>query len=129
MRRLNGRMNLEWMHPVFTDRDGSGTTFSLEDTDDSHALFTASGVHQWNNRTLLVASDVAPELRYSLCAVDQATTSGYMINTTHSDFGEHFFVSNLTSNSSYMGYLIESTGALRSMSAPISIQTKAGLLL
>ncbi|KAI7878133.1 hypothetical protein K492DRAFT_171060 [Lichtheimia hyalospora FSU 10163] len=114
-----------WMHPILADSGSSGTVFNLEDTDDTHALFAASGEQQQKNRTLLVAANVAPELRYSLCAVDQARISGYMVNATPSPFGEHFLVSNLTSNSSYMAYLIESTGALRSMSAPVRIETKA----
>ncbi|CDH59753.1 calcium channel subunit mid1 [Lichtheimia corymbifera JMRC:FSU:9682] len=114
-----------WMHPILSDNDGGSTIFNLEDTDDTHALFTASGEHQKDNRSLLVASSVAPELRYSLCAVDRAAISDYTVNTTRTPDGEHFLVSNLTSNSSYMAYLIESTGSLRSMSAPIHIQTKA----
>lgn len=126
---LKRKEQLGWMHPILSDNDGGSTIFNLEDTDDTHALFTASGEHQKDNRSLLVASSVAPELRYSLCAVDRAAISDYTVNTTRTPDGEHFLVSNLTSNSSYMAYLIESTGSLRSMSAPIHIQTKAGLLL
>ncbi|KAI8144396.1 stretch-activated Ca2+-permeable channel component-domain-containing protein [Fennellomyces sp. T-0311] len=109
----------EWVHPLLVDQHNI-PYMKLDDTDQTNALFLIDP-HNQRNSSILIASNVPTQLSYSLCAATSFRVPDYAVNMTDTSRGLQAFVSNLTQNTQYTAYYLQSTNAI---SPPINIQTK-----
>lgn len=126
-----GVSTVEDLHPVFTRGTNDTTYLTMDDTDRTNALFTSSPFSGTApNATLLLTPVLPNELSYSLCAVKLNKLPSYSVNTTITTRGYpnlpkyQFMVSNLTQDTLYSAYMVESKGAVSSMTTPVVLSTK-----
>lgn len=126
------------MHPLLNS-PSKGPFMTLDDTDQTHALFLASDPNPSSSMTglsVLMAANVPSELSCSLCAVQPLQVPGYVLNATYTTRGlptearRQFLVSGLNQSQSYVSYLVQSSvGLPTGLGLPIPLQTKSGKMV
>ncbi|CEP08210.1 hypothetical protein [Parasitella parasitica] len=130
-----GVSTIQTMHPIFINNekkdDANIPYLILDDTDRNNALFLSSPIRNSSqNSTLLVTSGVPVELSHSLCAAKQRALPLYNVNTTTTHRGstnnirQQFMVSNLTQDTYYTAYMLQSVGSVTGITTPINFGTK-----
>ncbi|KAG2206952.1 hypothetical protein INT47_008421 [Mucor saturninus] len=121
------------MHPVFINekRNMSTPFLIMEDTDRTNALFTSNPfTGSPPNSTILITANMPKELQYSLCAAKLHDLPNYTVNTSITARGpwnlprHQFMVSNLTQDTLYSAYLVQSVGTTLGLTTPVSLSTK-----
>lgn len=121
------------MHPIFinVERNMSVPFLIMDDTDRTNALFTSNPfTGSPPNSTLLVTTNLPTELSYSLCAAKLYDLPNYTVNTSITTRGpwnitrHQFMVSNLTQDTVYSAYLVQSVGSVLGITTPVSLSTK-----
>lgn len=119
---------IEWMHPLLQSQNNI-PFMTLDDTDQTHALFLLLNNNNNKQASVLIASDIPRELSASSCAVNNHRLSNYSVNITQTTRGGgsmQALVSNLTENTAYTAYYAQPVGSVTGLSEAIYIRTKSG---
>ncbi|KAI9256153.1 stretch-activated Ca2+-permeable channel component-domain-containing protein [Helicostylum pulchrum] len=123
----------EILHPIIinADRNKDEPFMILDDTDRTNALFSSNPFQGTPpNSTVLITTNLPSELSHSLCAAKLYDLPTYSVNTSITTRGPlnlpryQFMVSNLTQDTVYSAYLIQSVGSTIGLTAPIHFSTK-----
>ncbi|KAI8880381.1 hypothetical protein K501DRAFT_255101 [Backusella circina FSU 941] len=141
---LNGQWSGNWtfeigastsqsLHTLYHNDDITDTSpsLSLDDTDRNNALFL-SNIYKTTppNSTIIMTASIPTELSYSSCAALLYKMPNYSVNTTlttrgpTNDTRQQFMVANLTQDTTYKAYMMQSSGSSNGMTLPITVYTK-----
>ncbi|KAI8088552.1 stretch-activated Ca2+-permeable channel component-domain-containing protein [Thamnidium elegans] len=121
------------LHPIIinANRYKDEPFMILDDTDRTNALFSSNPFQGAPpNSTVLITTNLPSELSHSLCAAKLHDLPTYSVNTSITTRGplnlprHQFMVSNLTQDTVYSAYLIQSVGSTIGLTAPIHFSTK-----
>jgi calcium channel MID1 len=115
------------------DTTDTAPSISLDDTDRNNALFL-SNIYRGTapNSTIVITAGMPTELAYSSCAALLHKVPNYSVNTTlttrgpTNDTRQQFMVANLTQDTTYKAYMMQSSGSSTGMTLPITVYTKTG---